>query len=84
MVFARRQARRNLAVGMAIGSSRGRRKAESANAAPAPAPAANPAPQPSTSADDIPAQLRKLKSLVDEGVLTEDEFAAKKAKLLGI
>ena len=33
-------------------------------------------------ADDIPAQLQKLASLKDAGILTEEEFAAKKAELL--
>lgn len=44
--------------------------------APAPAPAAAPA------ADPI-AQLKELGALRDQGVLTEEEFAAQKAKLLG-
>ena len=43
---------------------------------PAPAPAAAPA------ADPI-AQLKELGELRDQGVLTEEEFAAQKAKLLG-
>ena len=43
---------------------------------PAPAPAAAPA------ADPI-AQLKELGELRDQGVLTEDEFAAQKAKILG-
>jgi hypothetical protein len=49
--------------------------------APPPAPAAPPpsaGPQP-----DLADQLRKLADLRDAGVLTEDEFAAQKAKLLG-
>ncbi len=32
---------------------------------------------------DVATQLRKLADLRDEGVLTEDEFAAQKAKILG-
>lgn len=47
-------------------------------AAPAPAPAAAPA-----AGTDIVAELTKLASLKDAGVLTEEEFAAAKAKLLG-
>jgi hypothetical protein len=43
---------------------------------PAPAPAAAPA------ADPI-AQLKELGELRDQGVLTEAEFAAQKAKILG-
>ena len=44
-------------------------------AAPPPAPAAPPA-------EDRIAELRKLAELRDSGVLTEDEFAAEKAKIL--
>ena len=44
--------------------------------APPPAPAAAPA------ADPI-AQLKDLAELHDSGVLTDEEFAAQKAKLLG-
>lgn len=49
----------------------------------APAPAAAPeapaaAPQP-----DVTDQLRKLAALRDDGILTDEEFAAQKAKLLG-
>ena len=45
-------------------------------AAPPPAPAE--APQ-----DDLVATLTKLGELHDKGVLTDEEFAAQKAKLLG-
>ncbi len=45
-------------------------------AAPAPAAAAEPAP-------DLADQLRKLATLRDEGILTEEEFGAQKARLLG-
>jgi hypothetical protein len=44
----------------------------------APPPAAAPAP-----ANDMVAQLRSLAELRDQGILTEEEFAAQKAKLLG-
>jgi hypothetical protein len=43
-----------------------------------PPPTAAAAPQP-----DLVEQLRKLGELRDAGILTEDEFAAQKAKLLG-
>ena len=46
----------------------------------APPPAAAPAAAPA--ADPI-AQLKELGELRDQGVLTEDEFAAQKAKILG-
>ena len=50
----------------------------------APGEAAAPPPQapPAPAADPIE-QLTKLGQLRDQGVLTEEEFAAQKAKLLG-
>jgi Short C-terminal domain len=45
-----------------------------AEPAPAPAPAAAPDPI---------AQLKELAELKDQGILTEEEFAAQKAKILG-
>jgi Short C-terminal domain len=45
-----------------------------------PAPAA---PAPAAPAADPIAQLKQLGELRDQGVLTEEEFAAQKAKLLG-
>lgn len=47
-------------------------------AAPAPAPA------PAAPAGDTTAELERLASLHTSGALTDDEFAAAKAKLLGI
>ena len=46
-------------------------------APPAPAPAAAPA-----AAGGVTDQLTQLKGLLDSGVLTQDEFAAAKAKVL--
>ena len=46
-----------------------------AEPAPAPAPAAAPA-------QSLPEQLKELAALRDQGVLTEEEFAAQKAKIL--
>ena len=46
-------------------------------APPPPAPAA-----PADSGDDMIAQLEKLGELRDKGILTDEEFAAQKAKLL--
>ncbi len=48
--------------------------------APAPAPEAAPA---AAGEDDVLAQLQKLGDLKAQGILTEEEFAAQKAKLLG-
>jgi hypothetical protein len=54
-----------------------------AAAAPAPAPvAAAPAPA-AMSMDDRIAQLQKLGELQAAGILTPEEFAAQKAKILG-
>jgi predicted Zn-dependent peptidase len=34
--------------------------------------------------DDMTAQLTQLKALLDQGILTQEEFDAKKKQLLGI
>lgn len=49
-------------------------------AAPAPAPAAAPA---SSGDDDMFEQLQRLAQLHDQGILTDEEFAASKARILG-
>jgi Short C-terminal domain len=46
------------------------------------APAEAPAQAPPAAADPIQ-QLKDLAALHDQGVLTDDEFAAQKAKILG-
>ena len=51
---------------------------EEAQAAPAPAAAAPPPP-----AADPVSELRELAKLRDDGILTEEEFAAEKRKILG-
>ncbi len=76
----RRARRRGMLVGAAISSSRAKKQA----AAPAGAPAtALPNPQP-TPTEDLAAQLKQLAELRDKGILTEDEFSAKKKQLLGL
>lgn len=50
--------------------------------APQAAPAAASAPA-EESMDDKIAQIQKLAQLHEQGILTDDEFAAQKAKLLG-
>ena len=50
---------------------------ESAETAAAPAPAATPA------ADPV-AEIERLGALKDKGLLTDEEFSAAKAKILGI
>lgn len=48
-------------------------------------PAAQPAPAPPAAPpeDQVIAQLRQLAELKEQGVLTEEEFAAQKARILG-
>ncbi len=46
------------------------------------APAPAPAPAPAAGGTDVVAELQKLAALKDAGVLSDDEFAAAKAKLL--
>ena len=46
-------------------------------------PAPAPAPAPAGGEDDTIAQLKQLAELHDQGVLTDEEFAAQKAKILG-
>jgi len=60
-----------------------RQAARHAPAEPAPAPEPAPAaPSPAPAADPID-QLTKLGALKQQGLLTDEEFAAQKAKLLG-
>ncbi len=62
------------------------RNVNAQSAAPAPAPAVAPAPAPVAAAPppiaNIPEQIKKLAELRDMGVLTGDEFEAKKKELL--
>ncbi|MEN8235390.1 MAG: SHOCT domain-containing protein [Actinomycetota bacterium] len=51
--------------------------------AAAPTAPAPPAPAPAAPDDDRYEQLRQAKELLDSGILTEEEFAAEKAKILG-
>lgn len=46
------------------------------------APAAAPAPAPAAPQVDVAAQLQQLDSLRQQGILTQDEFDAKKAEVL--
>ena len=45
---------------------------------------AAPAPAPAPEAEDLTAQLEELAALKDKGILTEEEFQAKKKQILGI
>jgi Short C-terminal domain len=54
-------------------------------AAPPPQqPAPAPPPAPAAGGADMSAELERLAALRNQGVLTDDEFAAAKAKLLGL
>ena len=50
---------------------------------PAPAPADEPAPPEAAESAQIE-ELKQLAALKDQGILTEEEFSAKKAQILGI
>jgi len=50
---------------------------------PQPTYAAPPPPSPAAAAADPIQQLKDLAALKDQGILTEEEFAAQKAKILG-
>jgi Short C-terminal domain len=92
MIGRRRPLMRAAAVGGVayMGSKAGAAKAnqqaaqaQAAQAPPAPAPAAPaPAAPAADSAQDRIAQLKELAGLRDAGVLTEEEFASEKAKIL--
>jgi hypothetical protein len=61
-----------------------RESAYQQQAAPAPAPAAPPAAAPAAPAEeDMIQQLKDLGDLHAQGILTDEEFAAQKAKILG-
>jgi putative oligomerization/nucleic acid binding protein len=47
------------------------------------APPPEPAPAPAAPAADPIEQLKELAELKNQGILTDDEFAAQKAKILG-
>jgi hypothetical protein len=57
-------------------------KAEQEYAEQAPPPPPPPAAAPAAPAPDPIAQLKELAELKNQGILTEDEFAAEKAKIL--
>ena len=97
MGMVRRRTRRRtmlVAGGMAYAAGRARRGDEPQDEqdeqgyqdeqeydAPPPAP---PAPAAAAPADDATSELERLASLHDSGVLSDEEFTAAKAKILGI
>jgi hypothetical protein len=68
----------------AVSNRVSRRQSERWAAQEAPPPQAAPAPAPAApAAESTIDQLKELGELKSQGVLTEEEFAAQKAKLLG-
>jgi hypothetical protein len=53
-------------------------------AAPESAPAAAPAPAPAAPEPEYVGELERLAQLRDQGILSEEEFEAKKKQILGI
>ena len=72
-----------LGAGMTIGQGMAQSMAQAMQPGSAAAPTASPAPAASVSADDVVATLEKLHGLVTKGILSQAEFDAKKAELLG-
>jgi hypothetical protein len=68
-----------------MGAASAQRSQAAAQQAPAAPPQPAPAPAPAAPAqpDDI-AELQKYAALKEQGVITEEEFAAKKKQILGI
>ncbi|MCZ7536279.1 MAG: SHOCT domain-containing protein [Acidimicrobiia bacterium] len=75
---ARRQAEKFAGRDQAIAANRGAGYAQGVQHA-----YAEPVPTSAPPADDPIARLRELAELRDQGILTEEEFAAQKAKILG-
>jgi len=85
--IARRAVRTAAVVGTAaaVGHAAGARgQQQAAAAAPPPEPQyAEAAPEPAGITPDAVEQLKQLAGLRDQGILSEEEFAAEKAKILG-
>jgi len=85
--IARRAVRTAAVVGTAaaVGHAAGARgQQQAAAAAPPPEPQyVEAAPEPAGITPDAVEQLKQLAGLRDQGILSEEEFAAEKAKILG-
>ena len=83
--IARAAVRTTAVVGTAavVGGHMANKQAAQAQQAAAEAPAPAPAPEAAAPAPDPIAQLTQLAALRDSGALTEAEFEAQKAKILG-
>lgn len=83
--IARMAVRTTAVVGTAavVGGHMANKQAAQAQQAAPEAPAAAPAPEPAAAAPDPVEQLTQLAALKDSGALSEAEFEAEKAKILG-
>ena len=83
--IARAAVRTTAVVGTAavVGGHMANKQAAQAQQAAPEAPAAAPIQEPAAAAPDPVAQLTQLAALKDSGALTEAEFEAEKAKILG-
>jgi Short C-terminal domain len=83
--IARAAVRTTAVVGTAavVGGHMANKQAAQAQQAAAEAPAPAPPPAPEAGAPDPIEQLTQLAALRDSGALTEEEFEAQKAKILG-
>ena len=83
--IARMAVRTTAVVGTAavVGAHAGRNQAAAAEQQQAPAPEPTYAPPPAPAAPDPIEQLTRLAALKDSGALTQEEFDAQKAKILG-
>lgn len=82
MGVRRRGRRRGLLVGAAVGTAVGASAARRSNSAPAEDTAADPGAVSDTSQQMD--ELAKLGQLKDQGILTQEEFDAKKKQILGL
>jgi len=72
----RRARRRGLVVGAAVGSHMANKRADNQSA--------QPVAEPASAQSDMTAQLQELQNLKNQGVITQEEFEAKKKQILGI
>jgi membrane protease subunit (stomatin/prohibitin family) len=72
-----------LGIGQSMAQAMGQAMQPAAAAPASPTPAAAPAATAGASADEVVATLEKLHGLVGKGILSQAEFDAKKAELLG-
>jgi hypothetical protein len=77
----------NVAAGQQARAQQAAAQQQAAAPQPAAAPPPPPPPPPTGAVaeeDEMVRKLRQLAELRDQGILTDDEFSAKKAQLLGI